>query len=564
MLSLRHSRTNFSLPNLIKSSGLGSMTHMFSAKSSALEEIENMKAFPKVEKMFCFQCQETKKGTGCTNNGICGKKGPTAVLQDYLVTACRDYAIALNGKVSNEAGRLIMRSLFVTVTNVNFDDDAIAKYIKDVYYAAEKVQPGIKSAPAGVLSEDDIDKRSLIELICYGVKGSAAYVEHAACMGFEDNSLYTGLVNMLAESSRPHSVPELINLVLETGKLCVRAMEILDRANRTSFGDPEAGSVRTSVEKRPGILVSGHDLIDIKMLLEQTEGTGIDVYTHGEMLPAHFYPKLKKHKHLIGNYGGPWFNQDKEFGPFNGPILMTSNCIIPVQKSYKDRIFTTGTVGWPGLRHIEEKSDGTKDFSPLIELAKTCKPPVQLDDTKITGGFAHGQVTSLLPKILDAVKSGKIKKFVCMGGCDGRDKRREYYTELAQKLPHDHVILTAGCAKYRYNKLNLGDIDGIPRVIDAGQCNDSYSLALIALALKDAVGASDVNDLPLAFDIAWYEQKAACVLLGLISLGFKNIRVGPTLPAFVSPNVLKVLQDNFNLMGIKDVETDLQSIINGK
>ncbi len=538
--------------------------------------------------MFCYQCEETLKGTGCAlKKGVCGKDERVADLEDVLVYVTKGIGVVLNKAEAydKEATHFIAKALFTTITNVNFDEDRIAEAISEGLRIREELKKkyGIsneglhdsatftgstkeeflaKAKDAGVLAEPNEDIRSLKELMIYGLKGVAAYADHAAVLGYEDEEVMKFFADGMAATTKDLSVDELIGLVMKTGEIAVKGMAILDKANTETYGHPEITEVNIGVGKNPGILISGHDLKDMEELLKQTEGTGVDVYTHGEMLPANYYPAFKKYKHFIGNYGNAWWLQDKEFESFNGPILMTTNCLVPPKDSYKDRVFTTANVGFPGVKHIPDRKNGQpKDFSEMIEMAKKCKPPVEIETGKIVGGFAHEQVFKLADKVVDAVKSGAIRKFVVMAGCDGRHKSREYYTEFAKKLPEDTVILTAGCAKFRYNKLNLGDINGIPRVLDAGQCNDSYSLAVIALKLKEIFGVESLNDLPLAYNIAWYEQKAVAVLLALLYLGVKNIKLGPTLPAFVSPNVLKVLIENFNISGITDVDTDMRELI---
>ncbi len=510
--------------------------------------------------MFCFQCQETARNTGCTLAGVCGKKAETANKMDELIRQLK--LIALTCKPDRERGLFMVQSLFMTITNANFDEARIAAQLER---AKALTGPGAAAAPLGVLSCDNEDVRSLRELLTYGLKGIAAYADHAAMLGREDDAIYEFVFKALAATTRDLSADDLTALVLECGNVAVKTMALLDAANTGTYGNPVVTRVKTGVGRRPGILVSGHDLRDMKELLEQTQDAGIDIYTHSEMLPAHYYPELKKYSHLYGNYGNAWHRQNVEFASFNGPILMTTNCITPVQESYKDRIFTTGMAGYPGVPHIADRKNGKpKDFSALIALAKKCPPPTALEDGEIVGGFAHNQVLALADKVVAAVKSGAIRRFVVMAGCDGRHKTREYFTEVAAKLPHDTVILTAGCAKYRYNKLALGDIGGIPRVLDAGQCNDSYSLAVIALKLKEVFGLKDVNQLPLSFDIAWYEQKAVAVLLALLALGFKNLRLGPTLPAFLSPGVAAVLVKAFDIKAITDPETDVAAMMAGK
>ena len=538
--------------------------------------------------MFCFQCQEACKNTGCTVAGMCGKKEDTAQLQDLLIYAVKGLAVvadAANLAGDPEIGRMICESLFVTITNANFDNAAIAAKIKQVLAKRDAVKAANdmpanladsavwsrdesefadKAKSVGVLSTENEDVRSLRELLVYGLKGIAAYTDHACILGKEDVSIYENMVKALVSTTQDLSVDEMVALVLKAGETAVTAMATLDAANTETYGKPEITEVNIGVGKNPGILISGHDLKDMAMLLEQTQSTGVDVYTHSEMLPCHYYPAFKKYDNLAGNYGNAWWKQKDEFASFNGPILLTTNCITPVQDSYKDRFFTTGNSGWPGAKHIEADENGNKDFSAIIELAKTCPPPTEIETGKIVGGFAHDQVLALADKIVEAVVAGDIKRFVVMAGCDGRQKNRDYFTQVAEQLPKDAVILTAGCAKYRYNKLDLGDIGGIPRVLDAGQCNDSYSLAVIALKLKEVFELDDINELPISFDIAWYEQKAVTVLLALLHLGVKGIRLGPTLPAFVSPNVLKVLVDNFDIKPTGDVAEDVAAIMEGK
>ena len=541
--------------------------------------------------MFCYQCQETAGNTGCTKVGVCGKPPETSALQDLLIFVSKGVSIPGSRTVEGsddflEAGRFLTRALFATITNSNFDDDRFIELIGEGLSLRDRLMasyggelegdlhesaswtPGenedlkAKGLTVGVLSTENEDVRSLRELVIYGLKGLAAYAHHAHVLGYEDDAVYSFTMKALTDTTRDISADELTALVLETGKCAVDAMTVLDKANTETYGNPEISTVKTGVRGNPGILVSGHDLKDIEELLEQTAGTGVDIYTHGEMLPTHYYPAFKKYDHLAGNYGGAWYKQGSEFASFNGPILMTTNCITPVKDSYKDRIFTTGMSGYPGVRHVPGRPDGgKKDFSEIIEMAKKSAAPEQIEDGQIVGGFAHAQVAALAGDIVEAVKSGAIKKFVVMAGCDGRQKKRSYFTEVAENLPKDTIILTAGCAKYRYNKLDLGDIGGIPRVLDAGQCNDSYSLALTALKLKEAFELEDVNDLPLAFDIAWYEQKAVTVLLALLHLGFKNIRLGPTLPAFLSPNVANILVEKFGIAQTGDVDEDIASMM---
>ncbi|SHJ98828.1 hydroxylamine reductase, partial [Malonomonas rubra DSM 5091] len=476
------------------------------------------------------------------------------------------------------------QALFATITNANFDNDRITALIKEsfakrdalkaelgfssnedaVNWNGSEAEFAAKAATVGVLSQPNEDVRSLRELLIYGLKGMAAYADHAAMLGHEKAEIYQYMVDALVSTTQDLSVDDMVAQVMKCGEVAVTTMALLDEANTSAYGNPEITEVNIGVGSKPGILISGHDLKDMEELLKQTEGTGVDVYTHSEMLPANYYPAFKKYDHFVGNYGNAWWQQDKEFASFNGPILMTTNCITPVKDAYKDRIYTTGMAGWPGAKHIAERAaGGSKDFSAIIEQAKTCAPPVEIETGKIVGGFAHAQVMALADKVVDAVKSGAIKRFVVMAGCDGRHTSRSYFTDVAEALPNDSVILTAGCAKYRYNKLNLGDIGGIPRVLDAGQCNDSYSLAYIALQLKQVFGLEDINDLPISYDIAWYEQKAVVVLLALLSLGVKHIRLGPTLPAFLSPNVAKVLVENFDIKPIGDVETDVAAIMAG-
>ena len=535
--------------------------------------------------MFCYQCQEACKNTGCTVAGMCGKKEDTAKLQDMLVYATKGLGAVAEavGKADNkEVGRLVAESLFMTITNANFDNKVITAKIDQVLAMRDSLKDGLdtsslpdcatcsvtnyeeKGAEVGVLSTANEDVRSLRELLIYGLKGLAAYTDHAAVLGSEVPELYQGIVECLISTVKDLSVDEMIAEVMKCGELAVTAMATLDAANTGAYGTPESSEVNIGVGTKPGILISGHDLKDMEMLLKQTEGTGVDVYTHSEMLPSHYYPAFKKYDHLVGNYGNAWWKQKEEFASFNGPILMTTNCITPVQDSYKERIFTTGQAGYPGVTHIVADENGNKDFSEVIELAKKCQAPVEIETGTIVGGFAHDQVMALADKIIEAVSSGDLKRFVVMAGCDGRQKSRQYFTDVANELPDDAVILTAGCAKYRYNKLNLGDIGGIPRVLDAGQCNDSYSLAVIALNLKEVLGLDDINELPLSFDIAWYEQKAVAVLLALLHLGVKGIRLGPTLPAFLSPNVAKVLVENFDIKPTGDVKADVEAIMQGK
>lgn len=536
--------------------------------------------------MFCYQCQETAGGKGCTIRGVCGKSEEVAKLQDLLIYSLKGVAeVVVKGKLDvkelDEANFGTLTGLFMTITNANFDDEAIESHIiktlavrdelrvsvkaDDLHDAAlftvdSRVSMLEKAALVGVASTEDEDIRSLREMIVYGLKGMAAYAEHATVAGKEDLDINAFIYEALAATLDDSlSADDLVALTLKTGEHGVKAMALLDEANTSKYGNPEITQVDIGVRTNPAILISGHDFVDLEQLLEQTKGEGVDVYTHGEMLPAHYYPAFKKYDNFVGNYGNAWWKQIDEFGPFNGPILFTTNCIVPPRsEEIRSRIFTTGSSGYPGCKHINPGKDGKKDFSEIIALAKTLPSPKEIETGSIVGGFAHNQVSLLADKIVDAVKSGAIKKFFVMAGCDGRMKSRAYYTEFAQKLPKDTVILTAGCAKYRYNKLQLGDIGGIPRVLDAGQCNDSYSLALIALKLKDAFGLDDINDLPLAFNIAWYEQKAVIVLLALLYLGVKNIHLGPTLPGFLSPNVAKVLVDKFGISGIGSVDSDIE------
>lgn len=510
-----------------------------------------------MDSMFCFQCQENIANSGCKVNGACGKKAHTANLMDQLI--CQLKKLASTKKPTRELGQFICKALFATLTNANFDDSRIEELIKQ---ATELTGENAPHVDAGVLSCTNEDIRSLRELLIYGLKGISAYAEHATVLGKENDAIYDFLFKALSATTHDNTSEELVSLVLECGSIAVQTMALLDEANTSAYGIPEITTVNIGVGNRPGILVSGHDLRDLAELLEQSKDTNIDIYTHGEMLVAHSYPELKKYSHLYGNYGNAWFKQNVEFASFNGPILMTTNCITPVQESYRNRIFTTGVVGYPNVPHIPDRvNNQPKDFSAIIELAKTCPAPKEIDKGTLTIGFAHNQVLALANKIIDAVKSGAIRRFIVMGGCDGRHTSRNYYTQVASQLPKDTIILTAGCAKYRYNKLGLGDINGIPRVLDAGQCNDCYSLALIALKLKEAFNLEDINQLPLSFDIAWYEQKAVAVLLALLSLGVKNICLGPTLPAFLSPNVAKILVDTFGIRGITTPENDIATML---
>lgn len=550
-----------------------------------------------MEKMFCYQCQETAKNEGCTVKGVCGKTADVANLQDLLMYICKGishYTVPLRkfGVEINEVNKFITDSLFMTITNANFDRSRFITRLRIAYemrnaakeelakaggnvdaitfdgalwQGSTEAEMDEKALSVGVLATENIDVRSLRELTIYGLKGMAAYLEHAFNLGYELTDIYAFMQKALvATTDDSLSADALTALVLETGKYGVEAMALLDKANTSSYGNPEITEVNLGVGKNPGILISGHDLKDMEELLKQTEGTGVDVYTHSEMLPAHYYPAFKKYSHFVGNYGSSWWHQVEDFENFNGVILFTTNCIVPPRKTstYSDRVYTTGASGFDGFKHIADRKDGKpKDFSALIEHAKRCAPPKEIEQGAIVGGFAHNQVIALADKVVEAVKSGAIRKFFVMGGCDGRMNGRNYYTEFAQRLPSDTVILTAGCAKYRYNKLKLGTINGIPRVLDAGQCNDSYSLAKIALALKDAFGLDDLNDLPIVYNIAWYEQKAVIVLLALLYLGVKNIHLGPTLPAFLSPNVANVLVNNFGISGIGTVDEDLKAML---
>ncbi|MGQ1911011.1 hydroxylamine reductase [Marinifilum sp. RC60d5] len=550
--------------------------------------------------MFCYQCQEAAKGTGCTVAGVCGKKEDLANMQDLLIFVLKGVSIFATkarelGIENEKANKLVFDGLFMTITNANFDKDRFINIIREGLKIREELKIAFSNAggvvpenlhdsaiwtgdsiaefeaknkSVGVLATENEDIRSLRELIIYGLKGLAAYTEHAFNLDYEDNTLCAFMQKALASTTDDNlTIDELVALVLETGKFGVDGMALLDKANTTTYGNPEITKVNIGVSDKPGILISGHDLRDMEDLLIQTEGTGVDVYTHGEMLPANYYPAFKKYKHFIGNYGNAWWQQKEEFESFNGPILFTTNCIVPPKKDakYADKVFTTGTSGYPGSKHIPERVDGKrKDFSEIIELAKTCASPIEIEKGEIVGGFAHNQVIQLADKVVDAVKTGAIKKFFVMAGCDGRHTSRNYYTEFAEKLPKDTVILTAGCAKFRYNKLQLGDINGIPRVLDAGQCNDSYSLVVIALKLKEVFELENINDLPIEYNISWYEQKAVIVLLALLYLGVKDIHLGPTLPAFLSPNVAKVLVDNFGIASIGTVEDDIKLFMNHK
>ena len=554
-----------------------------------------------MDKMFCYQCQETAKGTGCTTIGVCGKDAETSGLQDLLIhtdkgVAAYSSVLRKNGKakelIEGKVNRYLVNSLFITITNANFDDDAILDEIKaglklreelkalatdeekkeaekygadlvNWYYESNEdlIKFSENQSVVGVLRTENEDVRSLRELIVYGLKGLAAYAEHAFNLGKTSEEIFAFVEEaLLGTMDDSLTAEQLIALTMKTGEYGVKVMALLDEANTSVLGTPEITKVKIGAGKRPGILISGHDLWDLKQLLEQSKDSGVDIYTHSEMLPGHGYPELKKYSHFYGNYGNAWWDQRKDFTNFNGPIVFTTNCIVPPVKNatYKDRVFTTNAAGYPGWKRIKVNADGTKDFSEIIELAKTCQPPVEVESGEITVGFAHNQVLSLADKVVENIKSGAIKRFVVMSGCDGRMSQRHYYTEFAENLPKDTIILTSGCAKFKYNKLNLGDINGIPRVLDAGQCNDSYSWAVVALKLKEVFGLNDINELPLVFNIAWYEQKAVIVLLALLYLGVKNIHVGPTLPGFLSPNVAKVLVENFGIAGITTVEEDLK------
>ena len=548
--------------------------------------------------MFCFQCQETAKNEGCTIKGVCGKPEETADLQDLLIDVCKGIAVygeklQKKGTVDHEAGRFICKALFTTVTNVAWDDGVIIERIRE----ALKVREAVKAKLGGdlpdplpdcatwfsddpeamkaralsdalrITAQENEDVRSLRELLIIGSKGIAAYADHAAILGKEQDEIYGFLMQALASTTKDLSVDDMVGLVMQAGDTAVKTMALLDQANTEAYGHPEITEVNIGVGNNPGILISGHDLKDMEELLQQTEGTGADVYPHGEMLPANCYPAFKKYAHFKGNYGGSWWHQNKDFESFNGPIVLTTNCLIPIKKdnTYLDRLFTTGVVNYPGAGHIADRSNGgSKDFGPVIAMAKTCRAPEAIESGSIMGGFAHNQVLALADKVVEAVKSGAIKRFIVMAGCDGRQKSRGYFTEVAENLPQDTVILTAGCAKYRYNKLDLGDIGGIPRVLDAGQCNDSYSLAVIALKLKEAFGLNDINELPISYDIAWYEQKAVAVLLALLSLGVQGIRLGPTLPGFLSPTVAQVLVDKFDIKPVGNVQEDIEAMMAGQ
>jgi len=540
--------------------------------------------------MYCYQCQETAKNKACTITGACGKTPETSNLQDLLIYTLKGISVLAEKeeKPNKKYAQFIIKSLFATITNANFDNAKIKQLIDEGLKLRDELKEKIeedfqetrqdvinwtyendvalenKAKEVNILSCEDEDVRSLRELLIYGTKGIAAYADHALVLGFENDEIYDFIIKALASTTKELSIGEMTALVLKAGKTAVTTMALLDTAHTTKFGSPVVTTVDIGVKSNPGILVSGHDLKDIKELIDQTKGTGIDIYTHSEMLPAHYYPRLKQNAHFVGNYGNSWWKQSSEFESFNGPILMTTNCITPVKESYKERMFTTGMAGYPGVKHIPTPPDGgKKDFSQIIALAKTCPPPSEIETGEIVGGFAHQQVFALAERIVEAIKSGAIKRFIVMAGCDGRSKSRSYFTEVAERLPRDTIILTAGCAKYRYNKLPLGSIAGIPRVLDAGQCNDSYSLVVIALKLKEIFDLQDINDLPLSFDLAWYEQKAVTVLLALLSLGVKGIRLGPTLPGFVSANVLKILVEKFDIKLIESVEGDIESMMQG-
>ncbi|MBY9077841.1 hydroxylamine reductase [Paenibacillus sp. HN-1] len=545
--------------------------------------------------MFCFQCQEAAKGTGCTIQGVCGKTDDVANLQDLLLYTLKGISVyAAKGRelglTDFASEQFIVKSLFATITNANFDHDGFIARVREGLAIREQWKNRLagslaaiplgshdaaqwslatdaeledKAAQVGVLATENEDVRSLRELLTYGIKGMAAYMEHAAVLGYHDAEAQAFLERGLAATlDNGLTADELVGLVMECGKHGVTVMALLDQANTETYGNPEITKVNIGVGIRPGILISGHDLKDMEELLKQTEGTGVDVYTHSEMLPAHYYPAFKKYSHFVGNYGNAWWKQNEEFASFNGPILMTTNCVVPPKDSYKDRLYTTGNTGYPGVKHIEDGKDGAaKDFSAIIKQAKTCAPPAEIETGEIVGGFAHAAVMGVADQVVEAVQTGAIKRFFVMAGCDGRMKSRNYYTDFAQALPNDTVILTAGCAKYKYNKLDLGDIGGIPRVLDAGQCNDSYSLVVIALKLKEVFGLDDINDLPISYNIAWYEQKAVIVLLALLYLGVKNIHLGPTLPAFLSPNVANILVETFGIGGITTVDEDMERFL---
>ena len=554
--------------------------------------------------MFCFQCQETAKNAGCTVKGVCGKNEGLANLQDLLIYTLKGISIYGEkarefGIVDKKAGLFIAKGLFATITNANWKEEWFFDYVREgleiredmkdkflkayrdkngsdfsgelhdaaLWYSDDESEFREKAKNVGVLSTENEDVRSLRELLIIGLKGVAAYADHAAILGHEQNDIYEFIMEALASTTKDLSIDEMVGLVMKAGEVAVNTMALLDKANTSAYGNPEISEVNIGVRNNPGILISGHDLKDMEELLKQTEGSGVDVYTHGEMLPANYYPAFKKYDHFVGNYGSSWWHQNKEFESFNGPIILTTNCLVPLKKenTYLDRLFTTGVVAYSGATHIVDRQEGgSKDFSGVIEVAKKCSPPTEIESGKIVGGFAHNQVLALADKVVDAVKTGAIKRFVVMAGCDSRQKTRSYYTDVAEQLPGDTVILTAGCAKFRYNKLDLGDIGGIPRILDAGQCNDSYSLAVIALKLKEVFGLEDINDLPISYDISWYEQKAVAVLLALLFLGVKGIRLGPTLPAFVSANVLKVLVEKFDIKPIGEVKDDIDAMMAGK
>ncbi len=553
--------------------------------------------------MFCFQCQETAKNQGCTVKGVCGKPEETANLQDLLIHVLKGIGVygekaAELGVLDQATGKSVSESLFSTITNVNWEDDWFVSRIKEALNVREDIKNKFlaayqekngqafsealsdaatwssqdastfqaKAKEVGIQATENEDVRSLRELLIIGLKGVAAYADHAAILGYENDDIYRFFMEALASTTKDLTVDEMVGMVLKCGGTAVTTMALLDEANTVTYGHPELTEVNIGVGNNPGILISGHDLKDMDELLKQTEGTGVDVYTHGEMLPCNYYPAFKKYDHLAGNYGGSWYRQNNEFESFNGPILMTTNCLVPLKKenTYLNRLFTTGMTGYPGAKNIPDRaSGGAKDFSEMINLAKTCQPPTEIETGKIVGGFARNQVLALADKVVDAVKSGAIKRFIVMAGCDGRHKSRNYFTEVAEQLPKDTVILTAGCAKYRYNKLDLGDIGGIPRVLDAGQCNDCYSLVVIALKLKEVFELDHINDLPISFDIGWYEQKAVAVLLALFHLGVKGIRLGPTLPAFISPTVLNVLVENFDIKPTGEVAADIEAMMSG-
>ena len=539
--------------------------------------------------MFCFQCQETAANKGCTKIGVCGKHEETAYLQDLLIYVLKGISLVSEKAYEPETGPFLTKAMFATITNSNFNNEQLTALIKEglnirnrlkekigldknapnwhdsVNWYADDVSDFLqKGAEVGVLSTENEDIRSLREFLIYGMKGISAYAHHAAVLGKEKDSIYNVLIASLASTTRELSEDELMDMVMQCGNTAVETMALLDEANTSAYGHPEITEVNIGVRKNPGILVSGHDLKDIEDLLIQTEGTGVDVYTHSEMLPTHYYPAFKKYKHLAGNYGSSWWLQNREFETFNGPILMTSNCITPAKQTYLQKFFTTGAAGYPGAQHIPDRKDGKpKDFSAIIKIAQSSQPPTEIENGQIVGGFAHEQVTALADKIVEAVKSGAIKRFIVMAGCDGRMKSRSYFTDVAENLPSDAVILTGGCAKYRYNKLKLGDINGIPRVLDAGQCNDSYSLAVVALRLKEIFGLDDINQLPISFDIAWYEQKSVAILLALLALGVKYLRLGPTFPGFLSPKVTQMIVDKFAITPTEGIHDDINAMMAG-